>query len=89
MYLSYADKVDIQSINYVFEDLSNGFDSPMREKNTFNEGDVKNTFPSKLPKFFEALKKLLRSVFNASKNFGTFMLRVVHKPVQSEQIRFR
>ena len=52
-------------------------------------GDVNNTFPSKLPKFFEAFKKLLRSVFSASKNFGTFMLRVVHKPVQSEQIRLR
>ena len=32
--------------------------------------DVNNNFRSKLPKFFEALKKLLRSFFNASKNFG-------------------
>ena len=48
--------------------------------------------PFKIRKFFEALKKLPRSVFNASKNFGTFMLRLYVQyltcPVRSKKIRF-
>ena len=58
---------------------------PRRQKSRVNNaknkmlllllGDVNNSFSVQTSEVFWSVKKLLRSVFNASKNFGTFLLR--------------